>query len=103
MTTDSDYLGQVRRAGSYPQALRAGRLYFGGLLWMMGSAFVVSCAGWGLPFFWLSAAAIPFIVVGVLAARKAWSRLERELPGMPQREVRSASILATLQDLLRRR
>jgi hypothetical protein len=56
--------------------------------------------GSAIQYFLVTAVAIPFIVVGVLGARKAWASLERELPGT---EVKSASTIATFQDLLRRR
>jgi hypothetical protein len=103
METESNYPDSIRQADAYPQALRAARLYFGGLFWMIGSALVIALAGLSIHAFWVSAGAIPFIVVGVLGARKAASSLKRELPGMPDTEIRSASTIATFQDLLRKR
>ncbi|BEL04577.1 hypothetical protein Q0Z83_027680 [Actinoplanes sichuanensis] len=101
MASEPDYLVAIRQADSYPRALRAARLYLGGLFWMVGSALVVALTGLSIWFFLVSAAAIPFIVAGVLGARKTWTSLARELPAMPENELKSASTIATFQDLLR--
>ena len=93
----------VRRADAYPRALKAARLYFGGLAWGMASALIIGYSDLSSWFFLFSAIAVPLIWVGVLAARDAWSRLEQELPNLPEPDIRSISIFATVPDLLRRR
>ena len=93
-------LDEIRRADSYPRALRAARLYLGGIAWAMAWALIVSFANLSVWFLLASTIAIPFVWAGILTAREAFSRLEQEVTQMPQREIRSAATVAAFQDLL---
>jgi hypothetical protein len=104
MSSANGYSGldEIRRADAYPLALRAARLYLGGIVWAMASALIVNFANLSVWFFLVSAIAIPFIWAGVLTARKAFSRLGQDVTHLPQREIRSAATIAAFQDLLTR-
>jgi hypothetical protein len=93
----------VRRAEAYPRALRAGRLYFGGFAWGLVVLVTVSVADLSVWFLLPVLVSVPLVWSGLVIARDAWARLERELPELPGTEIRSASVIASAQDLLRRR
>ena len=105
MSSANGYSGldEIRRAVAYPLALRAARLYLGGIAWAMTSALIVAFANLAVWFLLTSAVAIPFIWAGVRTVRKAWLCLELEVPQMPPHEIRSASTIVAFQDLLVRR
>ena len=54
-------------------------------------------------FFLLAAASIPSIIVGAVMARDVFRRLEQEFSGSRVEEIRSAAVIATFGDLIRRR
>jgi hypothetical protein len=96
-------LDHMRLAGAYPRFLRGARMYVFGLAAMMVSALVVYGAGLDTGFFLISAAAVPFVILGAVMAWGGYAGLHGEFPHHRLEDVRGAATAAAFGDLLRRR